>query len=455
MPYIPHTDKDREEMLRTIGVEQFDQLLEAIPEERRYPELKLEPALSEPQVLRYMNRLAERNRDVDSTASFAGAGAYNHFIPAAVSRITGRSEFYTSYTPYQAEVSQGTLQSIYEFQTMIASLMGMDVANASMYDGATAAAEGALLAVHFTRRPKILVARSFHPEWLEVLHTFTSGMDLEIELVGDEAAPWVLEASQVREAIDERTACVLVQYPNFFGGIEEVGALADAAHEAGALLVANVYPIALGLLKSPGELGADIAAGEGQSLGNELNYGGPYLGLFATREKFVRYMPGRLVGATKDLEGNKGYVLTLQTREQHIRREKATSNICTNEALNALAATVYLTLMGKHGLPHVAQLCLNNAHYLANGISGLQGYELITTEAFFNEFVVRCPLPAAEVITRLLDQDILAGVDLGRFLPEHGDKLLICATEMNEKADMDRFVSALSEVGASAAAGVS
>jgi glycine dehydrogenase subunit 1 len=446
MPYIPHTDRDREEMLAAIGVGSVEELLEAVPEGRRYPRLELGRALSEPEVLRLMMRLSERNRDVDHSISFMGAGAYNHYIPAAVSRITGRSEFYTAYTPYQAEVSQGTLQSIYEFQTMIANLMGMDVANASMYDGATAAAEGALLAVHFTRRKKVLVSRSFHPEWLRVLRTYTSGMGLEIQVVGDEGEPWKLDVQQAREALDDRTAALLVQYPNFFGHIEDVRALADAAHEAGALLVVSAYPIALGLLKSPGELGADIATGEGQPLGTELNYGGPYLGLFATRDKYVRYMPGRLVGATKDLEGNKGYVLTLQTREQHIRREKATSNICTNEALNALAATVYLSLMGRRGLPEVARLCLNNAHYLAEGIGGLPGWEVVTPETFFNEFVVRCPVPAAEVVSRLLEQDILAGVPLDRFMPAHADKLLVCATEMNTRAEMDRYLETLSRV---------
>ncbi len=446
MPYVPHTDRDREDMLARIGVESVDDLLDAVPQAHRYPELNLGPALSEPEVLRLMTRLAERNRDVDHTISFAGAGAYNHFVPTAVSRITGRSEFYTSYTPYQPETSQGTLQSIYEFQTMVASLMGMDVANASMYDGATAAAEGALLAVHYTRRRKVLVSRSFHPEWLRVIETFTSGMGLDIQPVGDEAEPWKLDAADVRKVIDDRTACVLVQYPNFFGAIEDLQGLADAAHEAGALLAASTYPVALGLLRSPGELGADIATGEGQPLGNDLNYGGPYLGLFATRDKYVRYMPGRLVGATKDLEGNKGYVLTLQTREQHIRREKATSNICTNEALNALAATVYLALMGRQGLAEVARLSLNNAHYLATAIDRLPGWEVLTPRPFFNEFVVRCPVPASDVIAALLEQDILAGVDLGRFLPEHAEKLLVCATEMNTRAEMDVYVKALGGV---------
>ena len=452
MPYVPHTDRDREEMLAAIGVGRIEDLLQAVPPARRYPDLDLGPALSEPEVLRLMMRLAERNRDVDHTISFMGAGAYNHHVPAAVSRITGRSEFYTAYTPYQAEVSQGTLQGIYEFQTMVASLMGMDVANASMYDGATAAAEGALLAVHYTRRKKVLVPRSFHPEWLRVIETFTSGMGLEIALVGDERAPWRLTPEQAREALDEGTACLLVQYPNFYGSIEDVRSLADAAHEAGALLSVSAYPIALGLLKSPGELGADIATGEGQPLGNELNYGGPYLGLFATRDKFVRYMPGRLVGATKDLEGNKGYVLTLQTREQHIRREKATSNICTNEALNALAATVYLSLMGRRGLPEAARLCLNNAHYLADGIARLPGWEVLTPAPYFNEFLVRCPLPVSEVVAQLLERDILAGVELGRFLPGHEEKLLVCATEMNTRAEMDMYLRELGRLRAPASA---
>jgi glycine dehydrogenase subunit 1 len=446
MPYIPHTDEERAAMLGRIGVGTMDDLLDAVPAHRRYPDLALPPALSEPELLRHMMRLSERNRDVDHAVSFLGGGAYNHYIPPAVGRITGRGEFSTAYTPYQAEVSQGTLQSTYEFQTMVANLMGMDVANASMYDGATAAAEGALMAVHYTHRTTVLISASLHPEWLRVIRTFTSGMGLDIRTVGDEAAPWRLEPEQASVALDEETACLLVQYPNFCGSIEDVRALADAAHAVGALLVVCAYPIALGLLKSPGELGADVAVGEGQPLGTELNFGGPYLGLFATRERYVRHMPGRLVGATRDLRGNRGYVLTLQTREQHIRREKATSNICTNEALNALAATIYLSLMGKQGLPAVARLCLDNAHYLASAIGALPGWEVLTPDPWFNEFVVRCPVPAADVIARLLPQSFLAGPDLGRFHPEHGDTLLVCATEMNARADMDACVRALAEI---------
>ncbi|MEJ7652951.1 MAG: aminomethyl-transferring glycine dehydrogenase subunit GcvPA [Chloroflexia bacterium] len=327
MPYIPHTDKDRAEMLAAIGVEHLDDLVEAVPESRRYPQLDLPDALSEVEVLRMMNRLAERNRDVDHTVSFMGAGAYNHFIPAAVSRITGRGEFYTAYTPYQPEVSQGNLQSIYEFQTMVSALMGMDVANASMYDGPTAVAEGALLAVHKTRRSRILISRSLHPEWLRVVQTFVSGSELEIELVGDPSNPWKLEVEEVRAALDDRTACLVVQYPNFFGGIEDVRALAEAAHERGALLVVSAYPVAMGLLRSPGELGADIAVGEGQSLGNDLNFGGPYLGLFATHNDLVRFMPGRLVGATKDLAGERATCSRFRpaSSTSAARRPRATS----------------------------------------------------------------------------------------------------------------------------------
>lgn len=452
MPYIPHTERDREEMLAVAGASSFDDLLQAVPEERRYPALDLPPALAEPGVLRYMLALSERNADVDHMPSFQGGGAYNHFIPAAVRSITSRNEFYTAYTPYQPEVSQGTLQSTYEFQTMVSRLMGMDVANASMYDGATAAAEGALLAVHYTRRRKVIVPRSFHPEWLEVIGTFTSGLDLEIEVVGSAAAPWLVTADEVARAVDHTTACVLVQYPNFFGGIEDVRAMAEAAHAQGALLVAAAYPVALGLLRSPGELGADVAVGEGQSLGNDLNFGGPYLGLFATREKLVRYMPGRLVGATRDLDGHTGYVLTLQTREQHIRREKATSNICTNEALNALAATAYLALMGKHGMRDVARLCLDNAHYLASAVAELDGWTVLTSAPFFNEFVLQCPVPAADVVSAASDAGILAGVDLGRFIPEHADKLLVCATEMNTRAEMDEYIAVLRRIPVAAGA---
>lgn len=453
MSYIPHTDSDRDEMLRAVGVNKVEDLVNFVPEEFRFPDLDLPPALSELEVLRYMSAAATHNRDVDHTTSFLGGGAYNHFIPSAVSRITSRNEFYTSYTPYQAEVSQGTLQSIYEFQTMVSALMGMDVANASMYDGATAAAEACLLAVHVTRRRKVVVARSFHPEWLEVLRTFTQGSGLSIEVVGDGEGLWSLSPDDLSKAVDSDTACVLVQYPNFFGSVEDVRSFARVAHESGAMLVTAVYPIALGLLKPPGELDADVAVGEGQSLGTDLNFGGPYLGLFSTRSKWTRYMPGRLVGATTDTEGNRGYVLTLQTREQHIRREKATSNICTNEALMALASTVYMSLMGKRGMRKVAQLCLNNAHYLAGGIGTLEGWSVVTPDPFFNEFVVQCPVPAVEVVNCLLGRGILAGLDLSRFYPEHADKLLVCVTEMNTRAEMDTMVAALREVEAGVATG--
>ncbi len=446
MTFNPHTAEDRAEMMQTIGITEFDQLVGAIPDPVRYPDLRLPRLLTEMEAAARLSDLAERNLAPKPGQTYLGAGSYQHFIPATVNQILSRGEYYTAYTPYQPEVAQGTLQVIYEFQSMVAALLGTEIANASMYDGATAAAEGCLLAVHYTRRRKILVSASFHPEWLRVLRTFTSGMGLQIEVIGDVTEPWRLEASDVRTALDDQAACVLVQYPNFYGSIEDMQAFADAAHEAGALLVASTYPIALGLLKPPGALGADIAVGEGQPLGNELNFGGPYLGLFATRKKFVRYMPGRLVGATKDLDGNRGYVLTLQTREQHIRRDKATSNICTNEALNALAATVYLALLGKQGLPHVAQLCLNNAHYLADHIGALPGWEILTPQLYFNEFLVRCPVPAAEIIAQLLERDMLVGVDLGQFLPEHPDKLLVCATEMNTKAEMDRYIEAVSRL---------
>ena len=448
MPYIPHTDKERQEMLSRIGVNSIDELLTAIPERYKYPQLRIGPGLSEAEVAKKVNALSERNLDVDHVACFAGGGAYNHFIPAAVKSVTSRNEFYTSYTPYQAEVSQGTLQSIYEFQTMIAALMGMDVANASMYDGATAAAEGALMAVHYTRRPKIVIVPTFHPEWVEVIRTFTSGVELEIVVAGELPDNFKSTPRDIATYVDERTACVLVQYPNFFGSIEDIKGYAALAHSVGALLVVAAYPIALGLLKPPGELGADIAVGEGQSLGNELNFGGPYLGLFATRKDFIRYMPGRLVGATKDVDGKRGYVLTLQTREQHIRREKATSNICTNEALNALASTVYLSLMGKQGLAKVAQLCVNNAHYLAGVLSAVPGWEVISAEPFFNEFVLKCPVPASQVVSALIDEGILAGIDLGRFDSKLSEYLLVCATEMNTKEEMDRYASLISNVKA-------
>jgi len=447
--YIPHTEADRKAMLEAIGVESIEDLFADIPEKVRNPKLHLPPPLSEMEVLAELREMSESNTDLDHYACFLGAGAYNHFIPSVVDAIVSRAEFYTAYTPYQPEISQGTLQTIYEYQTMVCALTGMEVANASHYDGATALAEAALMAFEVSRRRKrkIIVAPDIHPEYRQVLRTYLHGTDLL--LTGDEDPQAGLE--DLRALIDEDTACLLVQNPNFFGELLPTNAdgldgLADVLHEAGGLLVVAVDPISLGLFKPPGEYGADIVVGEGQPLGNHISFGGPYLGLFACRDQYKRRMPGRLAGATVDTEGRRGFVLTLATREQHIRRERATSNICTNQALCALAAGVYLAVMGKRGLRQVAELCYHRAHYAARQINQLPGFEVLSRQ-FFKEFVVRCPKPPEEINARLLERKIVGGYDLGRDYPHLADCMLLCVTEMNTREQIDQLVMALKELG--------
>ncbi|MGQ9516008.1 MAG: aminomethyl-transferring glycine dehydrogenase subunit GcvPA, partial [Anaerolineae bacterium] len=358
MVYVPNTDKDRAKMLAVIGVESVDDLFYDVPKELRYPQIDLPEPVSEMEILRELQEMSEANVNLLHTPSFLGAGAYFHFIPSVVDAIISRSEFYTAYTPYQPEVSQGTLQAIFEYQTMICMLTGMDVANASHYDGGTATAEAVIMAVAVGKgkRRRIVVSPRLHPEYVQVVRTYVQGMNIEV--VGDENPHASLE--EIAGLIDSNTAGVIVQVPDFLGTIEDYGtlqALADKAHQAGALFIVAAYPIALGLLKPPAEYGADIVLGEGQSLGNPLSFGGPYLGFFACKEEYVRRMAGRLVGQTVDTQGRRGFVLTLSTREQHIRREKATSNICSNQGLNALAAAVYMSALGKQGLRKVAELC--------------------------------------------------------------------------------------------------
>lgn len=443
--YIPNTNADRRRMLDTLGLDSVEELFEVIPADKRFPHLDLPRPLSEMEVRKLLGSLAERNADLDHHPCFLGAGAYRHFVPAAVDHIIARGEFYTAYTPYQPEASQGTLTSIYEFQTMICDLMGMDVANASMYDGATALAEAGLMAARVTRRDGLVVSSTLHPRYRQVLRTYTQGMGMEIRQVGhgDDGA---VDLGQTTQLLDASTAALMVQYPNFLGCLEDVLALSELASSAGSLLVVCVDPLALGLLRPPGELGADIAVGEGQPLGNPLSYGGPYVGLFACRQRYLRQMPGRLVGMTRDSQGRRGFVLTLQPREQHIRREKATSNICTNEALVALAVTTYLALMGKQGLRQVAELCYHKAHYAAEEIAALPGFERLLGQ-FFKEFVIRTPVPPAEVNVSLWEQGIIGGYELGRDYPELDDCLLFCVTEMNSREEIDLLASALGEVG--------
>ncbi len=450
MRYIPVTDDDRRAMMDAIGIEDIDELFADVPAEFRYPQLDLPEPLTEMEVMRELDMMAAENANLREFASFLGAGAYNHFVPAIVDTVISRGEFYTAYTPYQPEISQGTLQAAFEYQSMAAALTGMEVVNASHYDGATAVAEAAIMAVNILRhkRRTIVVSPTLHPQYREVLRTYTQGMELNI--VGDETGD-----SDFRALIDitnEDTALVIVQNPDFLGQLhtpQEMQDLADAVHAKGALLAVATDPIALGLLKPPGTYGADIVTAEGQSLGNSLSFGGPYLGIFAFRMKYVRKSSGRLVGETVDADGNRGYVLTLSTREQHIRREKATSNICSNQALNALAAAVYLAAMGKHGLRKVAELSWHKAHYAAQQIAQLDGYEVVDDKPFFKEFVVKCPRPVAEINRFLLEEyGIIGGYDLGQDYPHLGDAMLLCVTEMNTREEIDDLVTALKEAAA-------
>ncbi len=443
--YIPNTDADRARMLEALGLDSVEKLFDAIPEAKRFPELKLPSPLSEMEVKTLLRDLSERNADLHHQPCFLGAGSYHHFVPSVVDHIIGRGEFYTAYTPYQAEASQGTLTSIYEFQSMVCALTGMDVANASMYDGATAVAEAGLMASRVTRRYRLLVASTVHPSYRRVLRTYTQGIGMDIGELGREEDGRV-DVAQAEGLMDGETAALLVQHPNFLGCLEDLPRLSELAHRSGALLLVCVDPISLGLLKPPGELGADIVVGEGQSLGNSPSYGGPYVGLFACRQQYLRQMPGRLVGMTTDQEGRRGFVLTLQPREQHIRREKATSNICTNEALVALAAATYLAVMGKQGLRQAAELCYHKAHYAAQQIDALPGYERVLGD-FFKEFVIRSPVPPMEVNRGLWEHGIIGGYQLANDYPDLADCLLFCVTEMNSREQIDRLVGALRGMG--------
>ncbi len=438
--YISITDRDRQAMLEAIGAAAVEDLFAVVPTSVRFPTLDLPAALSEAEAASELRRLSSKNADVLTNACFLGAGAYHHFIPAAVDSILRRSEFYTAYTPYQPELAQGTLQAIFEYQSLMSGLMQMDAVNASHYDGATALAEGAIMALNSTRnRRKIVVAPSVNPQYRAVLRTYTQG--LGVSIVGDERPEASL--ADVVALVDDKTACLIVQSPDFFGTLHDLKPVAEQVHAAGALLLMATNPVALGLFQTPGAVGADIAVAEGQPLGIPLSFGGPYLGIFACTEKLVRKMPGRLAGATTDLNGQLGYVLTLQTREQHIRREKATSNICTNQGLMALAATVHMALLGRQGLRQVAEICYHRAHYAAAEINKLDGYEVLSFGPFFHEFVVRCPAPAAEINRALEFASIIGGYDLSADYPHLGNAMLFCVTEMNTPADINRLVATL------------
>jgi len=445
--FTPHTKEDRDAMLRTIGVSSLDALFQDVPKQHRYPDLNLPEALTEMEVLSELRSISEANESVQDLVCFLGAGAYNHYIPAAVDSILQRGEFYTAYTPYQPEISQGTLQAIFDYQSLITALTGMEVSNASHYDGSTAVAEAVAMAYANFRgkRSRVVLSPSLNPQYRENVRTYNPSSP--IEFVGDEAGANITAGPESLEKyIDQNTALVIVQYPDFFGRVCDYKHLVTKAHEAGALVAVSVNPIALGLLTPPGDFGADIVVGEGQPLGIPLSYGGPYLGIFATRLEYVRKMAGRLVGETVDNRGQKAYVLTLTAREQHIRREKATSNICTNQGLMALAATIYMSLLGKNGMRQVSELCYHKAHYAAKSIASLKGFSLWSKEPFFNEFVVSCPAPVAEINARLLDEGILGGFDLGQYYPEMANHMLVAVTEMNSRQDIDWFVDVLAEV---------
>lgn len=446
MSYIPNTDHDRQSMLDAIGIAAIEELFDVIPAQVRFPELNLPPGLSELEVGELLKELAARNENVAEQPSFLGAGAYRHYVPAVVDAVLQRGEFLTAYTPYQAEVSQGTLTSIYEFQSLIGLLANMEVVNASMYDGASALAEAVLMAARVTRRDKVVLSRGIHPEYRDVVRTYVQGLEMPVQEAAYDTTSGLTDVSAVRNLVDDDTACLVIGYPNFFGGIEDLATMAKLAHDAGALFITVINPIALGLLKPPGDFDADIVVGEGQPLGVPLQFGGPYLGLFATRKKHMRQMPGRLIGQTTDTRGRRGYVMTLQAREQHIRREKATSNICTNEALVALAATVYLAAMGSTGLRHAAELCYHKAHYAADRVASLDGYERVFNGPFFHEFVLRTPIPPQEVNRALREHGIIGGYELGRSYDELQDAMLFCVTEMNSRKQIDDLVEALRHV---------
>ena len=445
MPYLVHSDGDRQDMLGAIGAGSFEDLLADIPASLRLPRLDLPDGLPESEALGEIRRLAERNRMFEDRFTFRGGGVYRRFIPAAVDAVISKPEFYTAYTPYQPEASQGWLQAMFEYQSLIAELTGMEVANSSLYDGATAVAEAAMMAVVQTGRKRVVVAGHLHPEYVEVLRCYGEGRGFQMFHVKHRAGTTGPE--ELESALDE-AAAVIFQQPNFLGLIEDAEALAGAAHDAGALAIACVDPISLGLLRPPGAYGADIAVGEGQQLGLAPSFGGPHLGFIATRSELVRRLPGRLVGEAHDAQGRRGYVLTLTAREQHIRREKATSNICTNHALCALAASVYLTYLGPDGLREIADVSFRRAHHLAERLVELDGFEpAFPGTAFLNEFPLRVR-HLDQVLERLQEQGILGGLPLGRWYPELADVATFTCTELNDPAAIDALVEALAPVGA-------
>lgn len=442
--YLPMTEQDEKEMLDTIGVASIDDLFQDIPEKIRFKrDYNLKPAKSEPALLRELSKLASKNANTTEYTSFLGAGVYSHYIPTVVDHVISRSEFYTAYTPYQPEISQGELQAIFEFQTMIAELTGMDLANSSMYDGGTALAEAAMLASGHTKRKKILISGAVHPESINVLKTYASGQHIEVEVIPELDGKTDMDA--LKKALTDDIAGFAVQYPNFYGQVEPLAEMEKLIHENNSLLLVSSNPLALGLLTPPGEFGADIVVGDSQVFGIPESFGGPHCGFFAITNKLVRKVPGRLVGETVDENGKRGYVLTLQAREQHIRRDKATSNICSNQALNALASSVAMATLGKVGLPEMAKQNLDKSHYAKQKFQK-SGFEVLFSDSFFNEFVIKLSKPIKEVNEALLDEGIIGGYDLGFYDAKYENHMLVAVTEMRTKEEIDAFVASLEGV---------
>ena len=443
MPYISNTDEERAKMLAELGLNSIEELFKDIPSDLMSSSFNIPKGKSELEIRRFVKELASKN--VTDLTCFLGGGFYDHFVPAAVGAITSRSEFYTAYTPYQAEVSQGILQSIYEYQSAISLLTEMDVTNASLYDGGTAICEAVMMAVRITRRKKIIIDETVSPIYRKILHSYAANLDFEfIDVpVGKDGRA---DRKMIESELDNNTACLVLQNPNFFGCVDDITDLADLAHKSGSLAILSIYPISLGILKSPKEMNVDIATGEGQSLGLGLCFGGPYLGLMTTRSKYLRQMPGRIVGETVDKDGNRGFVLTLQTREQHIRRKKATSNICSNEALCALAALVYLTLVGKHGLIELAELCSSKACYARKKLLEIPGIKQKFKSPIFNEFVLELPIDAEDAVSKLMRKKIMAGLPLGRYYKNMKNCMLVALSEKRTKKEIDFFVASLGEI---------
>lgn len=446
MPYLYNTPEDQREMLAAIGVNSIEDLFEMVPADLRLNRpLEIPPALTEIELEQHVRELAGQNEHAGTAVCFLGGGSYDHFVPAVVDVIGSRSEFYTSYTPYQAEVSQGNLQAMFEYQSLITRLTGMDVSNSSLYDGASAAAEAVLMAISSTKRfGKVIVPESLHPEYRQTIATYLTTLGVAVETVP--APNGVVDPAELLAAVDHQTACVVLQQPNFFGCIENAEGIAAVTHQVGALLVSVFDPISLGLLKRPGDYGADIAVAEGHTLGTPMSYGGPYLGILACKEGLIRRMPGRIVGETVDRRGNRCFVLTLQTREQHIRREKATSNVCTNQGLFALRAAVYLSLLGPEGLRETANLCLQKSRYLADQLCRSDRFSMAFEQPTFKEFVIRDREDRVEELLQdALEAGFLAGIPLGRWYPELSDCFLVAVTEKRTKHEIDRLVEVLTD----------